>query len=99
MGKRSNIVHQMKNQLKEETKYGQSKHLDKKEALLNKERGQNYQQVRGIYSTTTYNCYDKSCTHFINFVLKNHHDVKSYDDCREYVEEYLNENIDRGLSA
>ncbi|MFR7592397.1 MAG: hypothetical protein ACLUVC_13200 [Longibaculum sp.] len=99
MGKRSNIVHQMKKELQRETKYGQSKYKDKQEVLLNKERGEDYQQVRGIYSTTTYNCYDKSCTHFIHYVLEHHHEVKSYSDCKEYVEEYLNNNIERGLSA
>lgn len=99
MGKRSNIIHSMKKELQKETKYGQSKFKDKQEALLSKERGEDYKQVRGIYSTNTYTCYNKSCTHFINYVLENHNDVKTYEDCKQYAEEYLNNNIERGLSA
>lgn len=95
MGKKSNLIHEMKDNLKKETKYGESKHLAKQ---LAREKV-NYQQPKGIYSTNTYKSYSKSCEHFIKYCLEHHHDIHRLDDCRQYVSEYLRDNENRGLSA
>ena len=96
MGKKSNLIHEMKKNLKEETKFGKSKHEEKIKAR----EQEDYHQIRGIYSTNTFKSYDKSCTHFINFCLEqNHNDIHNLSDCRSYVDDYLRNNEERGLSA
>lgn len=95
MGKKSNLIHEVKTNLKKECKFGISKYQEKLELKKNGES----QHIRGIYSTSTYNTYGKNCTQFINYCLEHHKEVKSLNDCRNYVEEYLRENESRGLSA
>lgn len=94
IGKKSNLIHAMKNELQKEVKYGRSKHEDKKLARAS------HKHIRGIYATSTYKSYSKSCTHFIQYCLQEHgRDIKSIHDCREYVDDYLKDNENRNLSA
>ncbi|MCI9200326.1 MAG: hypothetical protein HFI03_07890 [Lachnospiraceae bacterium] len=100
MGKRSNITHQALQNLQKQTKYGESKYEAKKKARQEaKEKGEYFREVRGIYSTTTYESYKKVCKQFVATVVKEHKEVKNFNDCRKYVEEFLQDKIDKGCSA
>lgn len=95
MSKKSNLIHELKMNLKKECKFGVSKHQDK---IIAKHQGE-YKQIRGIYSTSTYNSYNKSCVNFIKYCLVHSNQIRTLEDCREYVESYLKDNEIRGLSA
>ncbi len=102
MSKKNNLNHECINALKRQIKYGESKYeakqRAKKEAL---DRGeQPPKNVKGHYSCGTTKTYEKHTKHFIKYCLKEHKsEIKHYSDCRKYVEEYLQNEIDRGLSA
>ena len=73
MGKRSNITHQALQNLQKQTKYGESKYEAKKKARQEaKEKGEYFREVRGIYSTTTYESYKKVCKQFVATIVKEH---------------------------
>lgn len=95
MGKKSNITHQALKNLKKQCKFRQSKHADK---IAAREQGKT-NTVRGIYSTNSYNSYVKVCKQFINVTLKNHPEVHNLDDCRQYVEEFLEDKQKADCSA
>ncbi len=86
-------------EIKKECKFNQSKHdakqKAKQEALQNHE---NYKQVKGIYSTRTYNDYCESLRIFTNYIVKNHSEVKDIEGCKKYIPEYVNHLRDKGLS-
>lgn len=99
MSKKSRLYYAFDQELKKETKFGQSKHKAKQEARQQaKENNEKYQQVKGIYSKSTYRDYSDSMRTFTNYVLKNHTEVKNISDCRKYVKEYLDDCRDRDLS-
>lgn len=101
MGKKNNITHECICSLKKQERYGNSKYDDKIKAKKEaKARGEEFKNVQGIYSFATMKTYIKNCKHFINYCMNNHSkEIKHYSDCRKYVEEYLKNEIDRGLSA
>lgn len=67
---------------------GQSKHLDKiNDATINK-----------IYSWGTYKDYIKHANYFAKYCKENY-GCKNLDDCRSYVDEWLQYRIDKKLSA
>lgn len=100
MGKKSKITHQALNNLQKQTRYGQSKHLAKEQAKEEaKKAGEKVRAIKGIYSTRTYNSYAKVCRQFIQETLKTHPEVKTFDDCRPYVEEFLESKKDNDASA
>jgi len=100
MSKKSNITHQYKKALQRQCKYGESKHeakeLKKEEAKKNKAK---IEQVRGIYSTATYNSYAKVCKQFVETVLKAHKEVRTFSDCHQYVNEFLENKQKKGVSS
>lgn len=101
MGKKSNITHECIQAFKKQEKFGRSKFDDKQKAKNEAiERGETFKNVQGLYSFKSEQIYIKNAKHFINYCLDEHKaDIKHYSDCRKYVEEYLQHEIDRGLSA
>lgn len=100
MGKKSKITHQALNNLQKQTKYGQSKHLAKEKAREEaRKTGEKVKEVRGIYSTRTYTSYAKVCKQFIQETIKAHPSVRTFDDCRPYVEEFLESKSEKDVSA
>lgn len=67
---------------------GRSKHIDKQA----KATGEH------IYSYETLRSYIKQACYFADY-CKEHHKAKTLQDCRQYVDEFLQYDIDRGLSA
>lgn len=100
MSKKSNLIHQAKKSLTKQCHYGESKHEAKQKAKEEALRtGEKIEPIKGIYSTETYNSYSKSCKQFIGFVLENHgKEVKNYGDCKEFVPEFLQDQLNRGNS-
>ena len=99
-GKKSNFVHQFKHSLQKQTRYGESKHELKQKAREHaKTTGEPYQPIRGIFSTQTYKDYCNVCEQFSNYVIKNHPNCKNFYQARDYVEEWLEEKNQKGLSA
>lgn len=96
MGKKSNITHQALKELQKECHFGQSKYKAKEAARL---AGENPATVKGIYSQATFNSYSKVAKHFIKDTIAHHREVKTLDDCKKYVPEFLERNQERGLSA
>lgn len=100
MSKKSNLVHQYKQNLQKQCKFGQSKSEAKKAAKeFAKQNGTKYEQPRGIYSTKTLKDYDSACRYFMNYCLENHKkNIRTWDDCKQYVSEYI-ESLIPSLSA
>lgn len=101
MSKRNNLIHQYKKNLQQQIRFGASKHQDKLDAYQ-KAREANTPYVRpcGIYSTNTYKTYDEICQRYINWVLEHHRqEIKTYEDCKPYVAQWLMEKETEGLSA
>lgn len=90
MSKRGKIINQSINRLKAQTKYGESKQNAKDTARAEaKAKGETFKEVRGIYSTSTFNSYSKVCRQFVKCITNEHPEVRSFDDCRQYVPEFL----------
>ena len=96
MGKIKKFEFQIENELKKETKYGQSKHEAKRLAREEAKRtGKPYQQPRGIYSTKTYYDYKESCLTFSRYCIKHHSEVRRFSDCQKYAAEYIRDCRER----
>lgn len=90
----------MKKALEKQCKFAENKHEAKSKARQQSyENGEQFKQVKGIYSFNTLKSYDKAATQFIKYVLKHHSEVKTLGDCKKYVHEYLQDQQNRGLSA
>lgn len=96
MGKKSNITHQALKELQKECHFGQSKYEAKEAA---RKAGENPATVKGIYSQATFNSYSKVAKLFIKDTIAHHREVKTLEDCKKYVPEFLERNEERGLSA
>lgn len=101
MSKKNNLIHECILSLKKQERYGESKFEAKQKAKEEaKERGEEFKNVQGIYSFNTMKTYEKNCKQFIKWCLEEHkQDIKHYSDCKQYIEEYLQHEIDRDLSA
>lgn len=99
MSRKGRLKHEFLTELKKEIKYGESKHaakqLAREEASKNHEA---FQQVKGIYSSKTYDSYRKSLNTYAEWVCRNHSEVKNMAQAKQYVHEYVDELRDRGLS-
>lgn len=99
MSRKSKLQHQFIMELKKETKFGESKHkakeLARNEAAKNHEK---FKQVKGIFSHRCYDDYKKSIGTYVNWVCKNHSEVKTMEQARRYIPEYVDELRERGLS-
>lgn len=100
MARRESIIYQVIKRLKELIRFGQSKHLAKQEEKFRcQEEGRpwNPARVEGIYSFKTYEVYKEHCLDFANWVRKEK-GVKSLEQARQYVKEYLEKEIAEGKS-
>lgn len=86
MSRKSTMIHQMSSSLKEQCKFGVSKHAEK--------NGGN--RVKGLFSYETHRTYYKNGITFINWVLEKHTKVKNLNQAKEYVAEHLHELIALG---
>ena len=99
MSRKSNLQHEFLQELKKETKFGEKKHEAKQMARAEAEKNKDkYKQVKGIYSYKTYKDYSKSLKSFTNYVVKNHTEVKTMEQARAYIPEYINDLRSRELS-
>ena len=85
---KKSLVCQVSEILKSKLAIGESKHQDKINGVSSAEK---------IYSYGTYNAYLQQCIQFVRW-CKTEHKCKTLKDCRNYADEYLKMNIDRGLS-
>lgn len=85
---KKSLVCQVSENLKSKLAIGKSKHADKINGIDSKGK---------IYSFGTYNAYLQQCIQFAKWCKSAYH-CKTLKDCRKYADEYLQLNIDRGLS-
>lgn len=88
MAREWGLSKQVQNRLDSMLKIGHSKHQDKKIGITREH----------IYSWSTYRTYLKHNCYFVKWA-KEEHGVKNLDAARPYVNEYLQERIDQGVSA
>ena len=99
MSRKSKLQHQFINELKKETKFGESKHNAKEQARNEASKNhEKFKQVKGIYSHRCFNDYKKSINTYITWCCKNHSEVKTMEQSRRYIPEYIDELRDKGLS-
>lgn len=107
MSKNGSIKRQIVTQLqKMKQPDGASKHAVKQQATAEaKQSNGNVQQAINnrlrdkIYSDNTLKSYTKQCVLFGDWVKQQHPECKTVADCRPYVDDYLQQSINRGLSA
>lgn len=85
---KKSLVCQVSENLKSKLAIGESRHYDKINGVSSAEK---------IYSYGTYNAYLQQCIQFVRW-CKSSHNCKTLKDCRNYANEYLQANIDKGLS-
>ena len=85
---KKSLIHQVKETLVDKMAAGESKHLDKVSGITGEK----------IYSFGTLNAYLQQCCDFVKYA-KAEHKVKTLEDCRPYVNEYLQHSIDQGKSS
>lgn len=99
MSRKSKLQHQFIMELKKETKFGESKHKAKEiarnEAAKNHEK---FKQVKGIFSHRCYEDYKKSVGTYVNWVCKNHSEVKTMEQAKKYIPTYVTELREKGIS-
>lgn len=83
------ILSEITNHLNEISKIGQSRHQAKQVG-----EASSY-----IFSIKTYENYKQTLEVFSKWCIKQHPEVKHIDDCKKYVEEYINKMIDDGYSS
>lgn len=86
--KKGSLLHQVKKQLDEKLAIGESKFEDKKIGATSDK----------IYSWNTYRTYLKHNIYFIQWAKENHN-IKSLDEGKNYVNEWLETREKQGLSA
>ncbi|MGL5649147.1 MAG: hypothetical protein ACRDDY_14995 [Clostridium sp.] len=86
--KLGSMAKQIQDRLDSKIAMGESKHKAKKDGTANKK----------IFAWDTYKNYMKH-THYFTDYCKKKYDVKTLDECKKYVPEYLQNCIDRGLTA
>lgn len=102
MSRKTRITHEMIKAVDSKHRFGEDKHELKKEARrLSRETGERH-TVKGVFSygeNSTDATYKKQAKTFINWVIEKYPKVRCLADTRAYVEEFLKDNIERGLSA
>ncbi len=101
MGKKSNLTHEYKKMLRKQCRFNESKHtlkqLAREQAKANKS---DYQQVKGIFSTTTLKNYSDVCQQYVGFLISQHNkEVKNFEDGKKFVREFLQSKLDGKASA
>ena len=85
---KKSLVCQVSENLKAKLAIGCSKHQDKIDGVSSSEK---------IYSYGTYNAYLQQSVQFVKW-CKTKHKCKTLDECKQYADEYLKSNIDKGMS-
>ena len=85
---KKSLICQVSENLKSKLAYGESKHRDKINGVSSKDK---------IYSFGTYNAYLQQSIQFVKW-CKTKHKCKTLDECKQYADEYLKLNIDKGMS-
>ena len=90
MGHKSkkSLICQVAENLKSKLAIGESKHNDKINGIDSRNK---------IYSFGTYNTYLQQSVQFVKW-CKTKHKCKTLDECKQYADEYLKLNIDKGMS-
>ena len=90
MGHKSkkSLICQVSENLKSKLAIGESKHNDKINGIDSRNK---------IYSFGTYNTYLQQSVQFVKW-CKTKHKCKTLDECKQYADEYLKLNIDKGMS-
>ena len=98
MSRYSKIRKELVDNIKQQVKFGESKHEAKKQATREaRANGKRFTSVQGIYSYTTLDCYIKETERFLRWATKKFN-CKSEKSAKQYVRNYLKDNIKRGLS-
>ena len=93
MGKRPSLKYQITQALINQKRFGESRHKAKQE------QGVKFgQAVDGIFSYKTMKVYLDEAVRFVNWVKENYK-VKTLEEAKKYVGEYLEEGKERKLSA
>lgn len=82
------LVYQVQKALDEKLAIGESKHLDKLKGITKDK----------IYSWETYRSYMKHCNYFTKF-CKQTYGCKTIEQCRPYIDEWLESRTEKKLSA
>lgn len=85
---RASLSHQVQKNLGDRLRIGESKHAAKESGTIG----------GGIYSWSTYKTYMKHCNYFTDY-CKVTHGCRTLEDCRSHADEWLQSQINRGLSA
>ena len=85
---KKSLVCQVSENLKSKLAIGESKHNDKINGIESRNK---------IYSFGTYNAYLQQSVQFVKW-CKTKHKCKTLDECKQYADEYLKLNIDKGMS-
>lgn len=85
---KKSLICQVSENLKSKLAYGESKHRDKINGVSSKDK---------IYSFGTYNAYLQQSIQFVKW-CKVAHKCKTLNECRQYADEYIQLNIDKGMS-
>ncbi|OPX46475.1 hypothetical protein [Clostridium thermobutyricum] len=86
--KLGSLTRQIQERFDSKLAIGESKYKAKKDGTANEK----------IYSWQTYKSYMKQANEFTRY-CKEKHQCRTLDECRTYVDEWLKNGIDRGLSA
>ena len=94
MAKRPSLKYQITQSLISQKRFGESKHKAKQE------QGARFgQAVDGIFSYKTMKVYLDEAVRFVNWIRENHKEVKTLEQAKKFVGEYLEEGKERKLSA
>ncbi len=103
MAKHGSLKYQLNQRLNELKRFGQSKHQAKqqeKERCREEGRSWNPARTEGIFSHRTCDAYRESTQRFLVWEKEHHPEQKILREIpREHMGKYLQERIDRGLSA
>ncbi len=95
MSRNGSLVYQAEKELKSKIAFGESRYNDKK---ADRKNGTKITSEK-IYSINTFLTYMKQVSYFLKYVKSNYPDCKTIQQARQYADEFLKHNIDRGLSA
>lgn len=87
--KTGSLTYQIKENLSSKLVIGRSKHYDKINNISTSDK---------IYSWGTYNSYSRQANYFAKWAKENHN-VKTLEDARAYVDNYLQYRMDNNISA
>lgn len=95
MSRHGSLIFQAEKELKSKIAFGESRYEDKK---ADRKNGTKITSEK-IYSINTFLTYMKQVSYFLKYVKTNYPKCKTIFEARQYADEFLKHNIDRGLSA